>query len=245
MWALVEILPKSSFFSMSVKSFCANYLFNQWLEFDQTSTDTSLWQGKERRFWWPWPDSLHYKDSKSEPCVYSISWINRWNLTKLAQIHNWNWGKKWLDFDDLYLIFKVTPAFWNSDFDRKSLCAHFVLNQLMEFYQSTTGTSLGHWKEVNRFWWPWPHFQGHYIIKTLKMSLVCSLSHESIEGIWSTSTDTPLDGGKKWLDFVDLDLIFIVTLALWNSDFYRKKACVHTISWFIQCHTGTLELQCL
>ena len=35
-----------------VKSLCAQYLFNQWLEFDQTSTDTSSGWGKEViRFW--------------------------------------------------------------------------------------------------------------------------------------------------------------------------------------------------
>ena len=54
--------------------------------------------------------SLHYKDSKNEPCVYSISWINRWNLTKLAQILHWDGEKKWFDFCDLDLIFKVALA---------------------------------------------------------------------------------------------------------------------------------------
>ena len=54
--------------------------------------------------------SLHYKDSKNEPCVHSVSWISRWNLTKLAQILHWDGGKKWLDFSDLDFIFKVTLA---------------------------------------------------------------------------------------------------------------------------------------
>ena len=61
-------------------------------------------------------------------------------------------GKKWLDFGDLYLVFKVTPALWNSNFDRKkSLCAHYILNQWLEFYQTSTDTSLGHEKKVIRF----------------------------------------------------------------------------------------------
>ena len=46
-----------------------------------------------------------------------------------------------------------------------------------------------------------------------------------------TSTDISWDEGKKWLDFGDIDLIFKVVPALWNSNFDRKKACVHTISW--------------
>ena len=33
-------------FLNAVKSLCAQYLFNQWLEFDQTSTDTSSGLGK-------------------------------------------------------------------------------------------------------------------------------------------------------------------------------------------------------
>ena len=39
-----------------VKCLCAHYLFNQWLEFDQISTDTSSGWGKEVIwFWWSWP----------------------------------------------------------------------------------------------------------------------------------------------------------------------------------------------
>ena len=174
-------------FLNAVKSLCAHHLFNQRPEFDQTSTDTLLGLGKEViRFWWPWPYFQgHYKDSKSEPCVHSISWINRWNLTNLAQILEWDWGKKWLDFNDLDLIFKVTPALWNSNFDRKKLVCTLYLEPMAGILKKTsTDSSLGQGKEVIRFWWTWPHFQGHYIIKTLKMSLMCTLSHESIDGIW-------------------------------------------------------------
>ena len=27
-----------------------------------------------------------------------------------------------------------------------------------------------------RFWWPWPYFQGHFIINTQKLSFMCTLS---------------------------------------------------------------------
>ena len=40
-------------------------------------------------------------------CLRYISWTNRWILTKLAQTHYLKKGKKWLDFGDLDLIFKV------------------------------------------------------------------------------------------------------------------------------------------
>ena len=46
---------------------------------------------------------MQYKD-----CVHIISLTNRWNLTKLAQIHHQYEKKKWLDFGDLDFIFKVT-----------------------------------------------------------------------------------------------------------------------------------------
>ena len=43
---LLELLPFVKFLN-AVKSLCAHYLFNQWPEFDQTSTDKSLGLGKE------------------------------------------------------------------------------------------------------------------------------------------------------------------------------------------------------
>ena len=105
--------------------------------------------------------SLHYKDSKTEPCVHSVSWITRWNLTKVEQRHHWDWEKKWLDVGDLYLVFKSHRHFETQILIEKSLCAHYILNQQLEFYQTSADTSLGHAEEVIRFWWPWPHFHGH------------------------------------------------------------------------------------
>ena len=146
--------------------------------------------------------------------VHSVSWISRWNLTKLGQIHLWDWGKKLLDFGDLCLIFKVTLVLWNSNLIEKSLCAHCI-KQWLEFYQTCTDTSLGHGKGVIRFWWPWPHFQDHYIIKTLKMSLVRILI--SWINRWNLTRLAQIlhwDGGKMLLDVSDLGLILKVKLAL-------------------------------
>ena len=39
-------------------------------------------------------------------------------------------GKEWLDFDDIDLIFKVTPALWMSFFDQKILSAPYL--QMMD-----------------------------------------------------------------------------------------------------------------
>ena len=148
--------------------------------------------------------SLHYKYSISESCVDSISWINRWNWIKLAQIYHWDWGKKWLDFGDLYLVFKVTPALWNSSFDRKKLVCTLY--------------------RTNGWNFPWPDFQGHYIIKTLKNDpCVHPISWIIRWNLFKPEQILHWDKEKKWLDFGDLDLIFKVTLTLWNSNFDRKK----------------------
>ena len=145
---------------------------------------------------------------------------------------------------------------------------------------------MWHGKEVVRFWWPWPHFQGHtsilnvkfwprkaclhpiswtkwwilakhyalyhwdneknrldfgdldlifqghYAIKTVKMSLVCSLLNQMVD-FDQTYTETPLGHGKvitTVLDFGDFDFIFKVTPVLWTSNFDPKKR-LHPISW--------------
>ena len=41
-------------------------------------------------------------------------------------------------------------------------CLHlYLLNQSADFDQTCADTLLGGKKEVIRFWWPWPRFQGH------------------------------------------------------------------------------------
>ena len=42
--------------------------------------------------------------------IRNISLTNGWNLTELAQIHHQDGAKKWLDFGDLDLTFKVTTV---------------------------------------------------------------------------------------------------------------------------------------
>ena len=54
-----------------------------------------------------------------------------------------------LDFGDLDLIFKVTLAlcFETQILIEKSLCAHYLLNQWLEFDQTSTDTSIGRGKK--------------------------------------------------------------------------------------------------
>ena len=47
---------------------------------------------------------------KKKAGVHTFSLAIGWNPTELVQIHHVYKGKKWLDFGDLDIIFKVTPA---------------------------------------------------------------------------------------------------------------------------------------
>ena len=55
---------------------------------------------------------------------------------------------------------------------------------MVDFDQTYTETPFGHRKEMSRFWWPWPHFQGHTSTLNVKVrpnKLVCTLSLEPNE----------------------------------------------------------------
>ena len=51
--------------------------------------------------------------------------------------------KKWLDFGDLDLIFKVKSALLMSSFDQNSLSAPYLLIQMMDSGQTLCIVSLG------------------------------------------------------------------------------------------------------
>ena len=106
--------------------------------------------------------------------MHSISWTNGWSLTKLAYTHYWEGRKKWLDIGDLDIIFKVTPALWIFKFWPKKAFLHPVSWTGQTSYIVT----LEWFKDFIRFWWLWPNFQGHHTIKTIRMSLVRTLSPE-------------------------------------------------------------------
>ena len=69
----------------------ALYLLNQWVDFDQTCTDTLLGRGKEVvGFWWPWPhfqghtSTLNYQILTKKSLSAPISWT-KWRI--LAKLH--------------------------------------------------------------------------------------------------------------------------------------------------------------
>ena len=74
-------------------------------------------------------------------------------------------------------------------FDQKSLSAPCLLKQMTDSDQNSYLTLV--WiNDLIRFWWPWPNFQGHHTIKTVKFSnfdrtkFVCTLSLEPNAGFW-------------------------------------------------------------
>ena len=64
-----------------------------------------------------------------------ISWMNKWILTKLVQLYCLDMEKNWLEFDDLYPIFKVTVRLKLSE---NCLSAPYLLNEWIDFDQTST-----------------------------------------------------------------------------------------------------------
>ena len=148
--------------------------FNQWLKFDQTSTDTSLGRGKEViRFWWPLPYFQgHYIIKTLEVSLGALCLMNQsMEFAQTSTDTSLGSGKEVIRFWGPLFHFQGHTGFLIKKKKKKRLCAHYILNQWLEFYKTSTNASLGHGKGVIRFWWPWPYFQGHYIIKTLEVSL--------------------------------------------------------------------------
>ena len=70
-------------------------------------------------------------------CLHSISWTNGWILTKLAQTHYLEGGKKCLDFRWHWPHFEGHTGTLNfSNSDQKRLCAPYLLNQMTDSGQT-------------------------------------------------------------------------------------------------------------
>ena len=97
-----------------------------------------------------------------------------------------------------------------------SLFAHYSLtNRWNSNKLAQIDTSSGWRKEVIKFWWPWPYFQGLHIINTQKVSFV-----NAVKGLCA---HYPFNHLLVLIDFGDLDFSFKVMPALWNLNFVRKR----------------------
>ena len=137
------------------------------------------------RFWWPWPHFQgHWRTYMTISCTHYISWTNEWNFTKLAWIHHWDKFKSWLDFGDLDLIFKVTGGL------RWKFLVPVISPEPMDGI-SPNLHGLHHWdkfKRLIRFWWPWPHFQGHW-----RTYMTFSCTHWYLLNQWMEFHQTCMD----------------------------------------------------
>ena len=113
-------------------------------------------------------------------------------------------GKKWLDFGDLDLIFKHFEIL-----TKMLVCTH-LLNQMTVSDQTSYVVTLGWFKDLIRFLWPWPNFQGHHTIKTdiFKFWPKKACLHPVSWTKWQILAKIHIlqcwDGLKIWLDFGDL-----------------------------------------
>ena len=110
-------------------------------------------------------------------------------------------GAKIIRFWWPWHIYKVTPALWMSNFDKKSLSELYLFNQIMDSGQTLHIVSLGLLKQLIRFMWPWHNFQGHHTIKMVKISFVYTLSSEPIGGFWPNSKETSIEHGEEMIRF--------------------------------------------
>ena len=121
--------------------------------FDQTCTDTLFGGRKEViRFWWPWP---HFQSHTSLCSPYLLNQMTDSGQTSCIVTFGW--------FKDLIRFWWFWPNFQGhqstktvkfSNFDKKSSCALYHLNQMTDSGQTSYIVRLGWFKDLFRFWWP-------------------------------------------------------------------------------------------
>ena len=89
-------------------------------------------------------------------CLHPISWRNGWIMTQLAQLYCCDMKKNWFNFGDLDPISRSQEgSVWKVAFLHPiSRMNGWILTKLVQLY-------CWNGQELIRFWWPWPHFQGH------------------------------------------------------------------------------------
>ena len=114
-------------------------------------------------------------------CLHPISRMNLRILTQLVHLYCCDMEKKnWSDFGDLDSIFKVTQGL---RLLKNGLSAPY--HEGMDGFWPNLQYYIVTWKKkLIRFWWPWPHFQGHKRAQIVGKWLFCTLSPERMDGFW-------------------------------------------------------------
>ena len=84
---------------------------------------------------------------------------------------------------DILFLVRIPSAFASAS-AYSFFPTRYLLNQWMDFNQTCIDTWLGWGKELIRFWWPWPHFQGHQPMKTDQIRFSDAISSEQMNGFW-------------------------------------------------------------
>ena len=157
-------------------------------------------------------------------CLHPISWRKGWILTKLLHLYCCNMENNWLDFGDLDLIFKVTQGLRMME---NGLSENYLMKEWMDFDQSCKAILVRHGKELIRFWWPWPHCQGHRRAQIVENWLSAPYLLNEWMDFDQTCTAILLSHGQDLNRFWWPWPIFKVTgvLRFW------KMACLCPISW--------------
>ena len=105
-------------------------------------------------------------DFKNEHCLHPICKTCRWILTKLAWLHHWERGKKWLGFGVLDSVFKVTFALRMPYLD----CTLFP--ESIDGIRPNSLDCIIEWlKFLIIFLWPWPYFKVTTSLRLSKQAL--------------------------------------------------------------------------
>ena len=120
-------------------------------------------------------------------CQHSSNlWTFKWILTKLALILMWDRWKKWLDFGDLDLIFKITRVIY--------ACLLSISEPMAWFWPNWHRYIIWRTLKMIRSWWPWPNFQGHQGHITMKKPCLQSFLLNQWPDFDQTGTGTSLGG---------------------------------------------------
>ena len=131
----------------------------------------------------PFSRSQEGSDCWKMTCLHPISWMNGWILTKLVHLYCCDMEKNRLDSGDLDPIFKVTQGL-RVRFLENGLSAPYLMKEWIDIDQTYAAIILWHEKELIRFLWPWPHFQGHRRAQIVGIWLFCTLSPEWMDAFW-------------------------------------------------------------
>ena len=162
--------------------------------------------------------------------LHSIYHLNQWvDFDQIGTNTLFGEGKEVINFRRSWHHFQGHTSTLKFPIWQKELvCTIYLLNQMTDSGQTSSIVRLGWFKELVRFWWPWPNFQGHHTLNIVKMSLMSALCLlNQLVNFDQSCIETPFGNGKEMIRF----------WWPWShfqghtSTLVAKKACLHAMSW--------------